>query len=394
VTALRTVRDFLSRPRTLLAVYLLAAVGASLHAYVLSARTLVPGGENYTRYDVFLIQRQSFHHLVHGQDLYLRYPTEHQDLFKYSPTFAVLFAPIALLPVLPGLVLWNALNAFVFWLGLSRFPHWKGGGAALAMWFCLVEAFGSIQYGQVNPLLAGLLLLAFTALEERRDARGVLLVLLTAFTKLFGLAVLALGIFHPRKLRLAALAASGTAALAALPLLFVPPGQLAFLYRRWLYQLSGDRSELSFSVMGWLKTWFGLEPGGLAVVAVGAVLMGLPLLRRRSHGDPVFRSLAMAGLLTWVVIFNHRAESPTYVIAVAGVALWYGVEERPWWDKALLALAFVFTILPASDVFPRPARAFFRAHVVKTVPVLIVWAKIVAEMMLRKPPARAAGAAE
>src|SRR5438270_5113947 len=55
------------------------------------------------------IFRAASHHLVTGEDLYARYPDALQDQFKYSPTFALLFAPFAWLPWPLALFLWNAL---------------------------------------------------------------------------------------------------------------------------------------------------------------------------------------------------------------------------------------------------------------------------------------------
>src|SRR4051794_1450832 len=46
----------------------------------------------------FLISRAAFEHLRAARDLYAAYPAEHADLFKYTPTFALLFAPFARLP--------------------------------------------------------------------------------------------------------------------------------------------------------------------------------------------------------------------------------------------------------------------------------------------------------
>lgn len=58
----------------------------------------------------FLIFRASYSHLLAGRDLYVAYPAEHVDLFKYSPTFALLFAPFAWLPFAWALLAWNLIN--------------------------------------------------------------------------------------------------------------------------------------------------------------------------------------------------------------------------------------------------------------------------------------------
>src|SRR4029077_12727985 len=58
----------------------------------------------------FEIFRTASTHLVAAQDLY----TENRpgiDRFKYTPGFAFLFAPFAILPFALGVLAWNALNA-------------------------------------------------------------------------------------------------------------------------------------------------------------------------------------------------------------------------------------------------------------------------------------------
>src|SRR5690242_19112241 len=73
------------------------------------AAALQQGGTH--QHNNFLIFRAASRHLIAGSDLYTWYPTEHADLYKYSPTFALLFAPFAFLPLLPAMLLWNAVNA-------------------------------------------------------------------------------------------------------------------------------------------------------------------------------------------------------------------------------------------------------------------------------------------
>ena len=56
----------------------------------------------------WIIFSSSFSHLMEGTSLYVRYDPE-IDLFKYSPTFALLMAPLSVLP---------------FWLG-GIVANWK-----------------------------------------------------------------------------------------------------------------------------------------------------------------------------------------------------------------------------------------------------------------------------
>lgn len=43
------------------------------------------------KYNNYVIFKMSFPHLVNNEDLYIVQPEEHWDLYKYTPTFAVLF---------------------------------------------------------------------------------------------------------------------------------------------------------------------------------------------------------------------------------------------------------------------------------------------------------------
>jgi hypothetical protein len=58
-------------------------------------------------------------------------------------------------------------------------------------------------------------------------------------------------------------------------------------------------------------------------------------------------------LLIWVTIFNRGAEAATYIIAMAGVILWY--LGRP--PQKLFAILFYTTII-ISSVFPTELIAF------------------------------------
>lgn len=131
------------------------------------------------------------------------------------------------------------------------------------------------------------------------------------------------------------------------------------------------------SVIGWLKTWFGWEPNKVAVAAVGVVLFCLPLLKIKSYSDYPFRVMLLASVLVWVIIFNHRAESPTFIIAVSGVALWYFIQAPKTENLVLLLLTLVFTILSPTDLFPPFVRhEWMEPYVVKAVPCILIWAKL------------------
>ncbi len=136
------------------------------------------------------------------------------------------------------------------------------------------------------------------------------------------------------------------------------------------------------SVMGLFSSWFGIELNKLFVVVSGAVLFLAPMLKIKEYQNYKFRILMLASLLIWVVIFNHKAESPTFVIAMAGASIWFVVSEKNRLNIALFILAFLFTSLSPTDIFPRFIRNdFIKPYAIKALPCVLIWIKINYDMI-------------
>ena len=118
-------------------------------------------------------------------------------------------------------------------------------------------------------------------------------------------------------------------------------------------------------------------PGLVHAAAVGGVLLLVApvLVRRDRWTEWSFRLTYLCSVLVFCVIFNHQSESPTFVIAVAGAAIWFAALERPsraeW---ALFGFLVVCTILASSDAMPRTIqRTVFDRYHFKTVPCIVLW---------------------
>ena len=365
--------------------FVLLAVGAGVQRVMLGPS--VEDGRIYTHYNNYVVFRDSFTHLRHGQDLYVLYPDEHWDLYKYSPTFAVLMAPFAALPDSAGLVAWDVLGATLLFLGLWRLPIGSESARMTMAWFLALPLLQSIQNSQSNAHVAGLVLLAAVWLEAARLWRAALAIALGFFVKIYGGLAVVLVLLHPTRLRSLGWIALWGVALALLPLAFVSPSQLVFLYQSWGRLLAGDQAASSgVSVMGWLQTWFGLAPPKLAIAVVGLGLTLLPLARVRAYEALPFRMLLLSAMLLWMVIFNHKAEPNTFVIAVTGVAVWYLCAPRSWLRVTLVLLVLVFTCLSTTSIFPTVVRhALIQPYSMRVVPCILVWLMAVVEAWATDP---------
>ncbi len=336
----------------------------------------------------FLIFRWSFLNLASGHDMYAAQPQHHADLYKYSPSFAVLFAPFALIPFSISLALWAALNALLLFYAVYRLL--PGREAALALALIYLEVLRSMQRSQSNSLVTALVILAYLALEQRKQLGAAFSIAIGAAVKIFPLAALALAIFHPRRVRFALVTVIAMVVVLALPLLVVPPAELAAQYRSWraveaLDALSvggGGGGGLYGGVMQQLRLIFGVSWPNWPVQLAGTVLLMLPLARWRNWAGERFRLRFLCALLVYMVIFNHQSESPSFVIAVTGIAIWFVTTPRTWWHTTVLVLTILVVSISSTDITPKSwQRDFFVHYRLKTIPCTIAWLTMIWELL-------------
>ena len=280
----------------------------------------------------FWIFRASFWHLIHQQNLYARYGSH--DLFKYSPTAALLFAPIALPSFAFGLLIWNAVNAGALVLAIKRVS--RESDFTLALLLVVPELFVTMQASQCNALIAALIVLAFLAFEKRHQMRALLAIAVGFVIKIFPIAALTLAVFHPRRARAALVFATYALVLLLLPLLVTPASMLVDQYRWWHQIEASDALMRGASVMSMLHQMLHVDWPNWPVQAAGVIVLLLPFLHADRWADRSFRRSYLASLLVFVVIFNHQAERPSYVIAATGVAIWYAYSPRDLYRLALV----------------------------------------------------------
>lgn len=371
----------------ILTAYIAIAVIAAAQGLLAGSKVYVPGGRPYIDYNNFRIFKFSFYHLIHGKDIYQLFPEDHWDLYKYSPAFALCFGALSWMPDPIGLLLWNLINSLCLLAGIRMLPGIKGENKSWILLFCLLEMLLSIQNTQSNGLMAGLTVLGFALAERRNYFLSTLCIVFSFYIKIYGAVAFIFYLFYPGKLKWMGWSVFWMLLFAVLPLTVVSGQQLAFLYHSWLNLLLNDRSaSIGLSVMGILEKWFGLATWKNAVTVAGAALFLLPLLQWRLYRDLGFRLLCLASALVWMVIFNHKAESPTYVIVMAGIGIWYFVRDRGRLDWWLMVVSFFLISMSVSDLVPPAIRnGFVRPYGIKAVMAIVVWGKIVWEQ-LRWPP--------
>lgn len=372
--------------KTLWLVYILAAVAVSALKWSLGVNA-----EGYTAYENYVIFKNSFTHLINGQNPYADYVTEQWDLFKYSPTFALAMAPFSLLPDWLGLPLWNTLNATLLLGAILKLPLSGPRQRQFMAWFVLPELIISLQNSQSNGLTAAFLLWAFIALENYKPQPAAAWTAAGGFLKIFGIFAAAPALVYPNWRSFVPVLTGWLIVLLMIPLIAISPRELMRVYGWWWELLRTDHdASLGLSVLGWLQSWFGWQAPKLGILAAGMMALAASVYAVGRRPDAHNRRLLWAGLLIWVVIFNHKAESPTFVIALCGAALWYLSDtEAATWKKVLLWTAFALASLSPTDLFPRYLREqWIQPYVLKAVPCIAIWIAVTWQLLF--PPKIAA----
>lgn len=346
--------SFLLHPHFGPIVMVVVCAALTLQNYMLSKTGL--WADHYTFYNNFVIFKQSFFHLLHDQNLYLLYPEEHYDYFKYSPSFALFMVLFSWIPDIVGLFFWNLLNCLVVYYAIKNIRGFNQKNHLFILGFVFLELIVSTMASQSNLLVGGIILFAFNNLEKEKPGNAALLIVMGIFIKLFAGFAGLLFLFYPKKTQFLFYVVLWSLVLLFAPLIITSPENLISQYKGWLTLLNEDRTVSNgMSIYTILFTFFGFVNKNLVLLG-GFILLVLPLLKIRHYTDYGFRLWYLSAILIWIIVFNHKGESPTYVIALVGCALW-GVATRPsLLLKIILFVTWFFSSFIKSDVFPRSIR--------------------------------------
>jgi Glycosyltransferase family 87 len=338
----------------------------------------------------YLIYKQVFWHTIEQRHLYLSYPQEYADVNHYGPLFSVLIAPFALMPVFVGCFFWCLLNVAVLFYAIKKLPV----TILQQRWILLIAVFElitSIHSVQFNPMLCGMILLSFTALEKEDIALSTFLIVAGTLIKIYSVVGLLFFLFTPHKKKFILYCAGWFVVLFCLPMLLSSPSFIIESYKNWLAVIvekngqnivsSMNAGMQDISVMGMIRRTFGAyQMPNFYVTLPAGILMLLPLGRVDFWKNQAYRLHYLALLLLGLVIFSSSAESPTYVIAVVGYLIWHVQQpnNNTLGFKMLMALVLLLTIFSPTDLFPRFIREqYVLRYSLKALPCFIAWLAVV-----------------
>ena len=310
--------------------------------------------------------------LDHGGERFI--PT--MSGFRYAPIVAVLLAPFSLFGQAVGGVLWRLASVVCFimafaWYVREALPEWGSYSDSQRAWLWLLLlplSLASINNGQANVLLMGLLLGAGVAVVQERWNLAAGLLAAACLLKLYPMAVAFLFLLiEPRRLIWRFLMALAIG--LAIPFALQSPGYVTHAYENWLV-LVGSDNRRDFPLAEGYRDFYlltrvvGAPLGPIAYLCVrlaaGAVAAGIVLLgRSRAWSAPVLVTTALGLGCSWMAVFGPSVESCTYIqiapaLAFALVAVGHSSDSR--WSKFVLMLTYALFLAAFISAWFRESR--------------------------------------
>lgn len=340
-------------------------------------------------YNNFLIFKQVFWHTIDQKNLYLAYPNEYLDKNHYGPFFSLIIAPFAILPVPVGVFLWIMANIAILFFAIHQLPLSTWSKNAILL-ISLIEALTAIQNVQFNPMLTAWIVLAYVFTRRNHTLLATAFIVAGMLVKIYGIVGFAFIFFSNDYKKFIAYSLMWSVVFFVAPMVLADPEFIVQSYVDWYNSLVEKNEEnlstylftgmQDISFMGFVRRVSGLYtlPNWYFLIPA-AILSLIPLFRFSQHAETSFQLTYLAQLLIGLVIFSSSAESPTYVIAVTGFAIWYVLQgpTPPLHIYLLLLLLLILTVFSPTDLFPRYIREnYVIKYSLKALPCMIAWLMI------------------
>ncbi len=341
----------------------------------------------------YLVYKYNFVNVINQHTLFGLQPKYFNDLNHYGPVFALLMAPFALLPNGPGVILWVMFNAWALYIAVKHLPL-KENQYLIVLLICAHELMTSSSNVEINPFIGALIIFAFIFIRNKKDFWAAFVIALGTFIKLYGIVGVAFFFLSENKLKFILSMLFWSAILFVLPMLISSPAYIVHSYSEWAKDLSIKNtanighSLQDISAMGLIRNIFNYHQlSNITVIIPGIFLFLIWYIRTKAYKIVEYQLLLLSSTLIFVVIFSSSSESPTYIIAFAGVAVWFINLQRPvtGFEIFLFVFALMITSLSPSDLFPRYIRMnYVVPYKLKALPCLLIWLKIIYETTTRK----------
>lgn len=338
----------------------------------------------------YLIFKYTYYHLVDQVNLYIQYPEEYFDSNHYGPIFSIIIAPFALLPDQIGTILWELFMASTLFWAIYKLPV-TNTAQAIVYWIMINLVYVNAANSQTNIMIAALIIGSFTCIRSGKDFWAACFIALGIFIKLYGVVGLAFFFFSKDKIRFISSFIFWCIVFFILPMLLSSPQFVVQSYYDWFSCLIDKNQENVLSVMqdislmGMIRKITGDDSiSNLIILIPALILFALQYLKIDQYNNSTYQFGLLASVLMFVVLFSTGSETCTYVIAMAGAAIWFLIQKKPYsrYVMILFVSVLLISMMATSDIFP----SYLRKHIMRpyaliAFPYFIVWITLIFQML-------------
>jgi hypothetical protein len=346
-------------------------------------------------YNNFIIFKQSFFHLKNNTNLYLEYVNEYKDHYYYSPSFAVLVIPFAFLPNLLGPFTWGFFDAGILYYAIRKLPI-QSKYQNFILLLSANEMMNASSNLQSNGIMAATIILSFVYMLQQKESASAKMMLLGFFIKLYSITGLAFFFFSKHKIKFILYFIAWTIVIMCLPLLVTSPENLLQCYRDWFAALSlksnfditvsMHQNMVDITLQGMVKRLFNLPNLVKWYFIIPAlIIFGAQYLFINYFSNPVYRLYILCSVLLFIIVFNTGTESPTFIIGVPAICLWYTLQEKTKWMNTIFIISIFFSSFSYSDIFtPWLRTQIMMPYALKAMGCFIVWVVIAVQIFTKQ----------
>ncbi|MFY0252872.1 glycosyltransferase family 87 protein [Chitinophaga sp. 30R24] len=341
----------------------------------------------------FLIFKNVFFHVLHQQPLYIPYPATYLDVNLYGPVFSMMIAPFAGLDTHLGALLWALAGAAMLFYAIRELPLNRLQQNIILL-LCTQEMMGASGWFQLNQFIGAFIILTFTSIIKGRDLWAAFLIVLGTLTKFYGVVGLAFIFFSANPKRFIGGLFLWAAVLFVLPMAISSPHFIIQSYFDWFAAIV-HKNELN---VGKLVTFQDISAGGfikrvfcipglsnMAVLIPAIILFLLQYTQLKYRYNSRYRLYILCSTLMFPVLFSTSSESPTYIIAVPAICIWYVLQPFNRLNNTLIFFGILLVSFSHSDILT----PWFRSHIavpyaIKALPCLVLWLWLAYEILTQK----------
>jgi hypothetical protein len=303
--------------------------------------------------------------------------------------------PFAFLPVSLGAFVWGILDAGVLYYAIRQLPikHQLQNAILILSANEMMNATSNLQS---NGIMAATIILSFVYIIKQKEIKSSAMIMLGFFIKLYSITGIAFFFFSKFKKTFILSLLFWLVFLILLPLIATSPDFLIQSYKDWAEALSLKSNfditrdmhinMVDITVQGMVKRVFDLPTlNKLYFIIPGLILFFSQYAKIKYFNHLGYRLYMLCSVMLFVIVFNTGSESPTYIIGVVPICIWYALQKKSNLIHTLFIIAIFFSSFSYSDIFtPWLRKTIMIPYALKVVGCLLIWLIIVVQIHLKQ----------